>query len=50
MKEFLKNKGKIVEDSDTLILKEKLKRYETSIELIERDKLKFKNTLKEKET
>lgn len=48
-KQQMRDKGKVVDDADTQILKEKLKRYETSLSLLDKDNQALKQHAKEKD-
>ena len=45
----MKDKGKLIEDADTQVLKEKLARYETSLQLEVKNHQAAKKDIKDKE-
>lgn len=45
----MRDKGKVVDDEDTQILKEKLKRYETSLSSLDKENQAHKKKDKEKD-
>ena len=45
----MRDKGKVIDDEDTQVLKEKLKRYETSLSQLDKDNQALKQQVKEKD-
>ena len=45
----MRDKGKVIDDEDTQILKEKLKRYETSLSLLDKDNKAKEKQVKERD-
>ena len=48
-REEMKNKGRVTETTETQILKEKIKRCQTSIVILDKEKIQFKTLSLEKE-